>query len=292
MEADSSTVLVPKNPDGLDAFEDKAMDDAFKERRELKQISEFVTKRIFVDNNPTKPLSVLFRKKMTDIKEERMTMLRSMQKSSKGTVISRNPNLGDIKERNPHYASTKSACLTKTCHWSEGHLQQRADESSSISNVNGQVKTRIKIGILKNLAVGSPELAVIMNKLAEYHFEGKGLALLSTAPVVLQFAKAKVGLIMKHVISKCYQNWDLHINFEKVEWSVDLLGFLYSSEYDEINRKIARDGAVLTEVIEAVACKPELQPAATLDKERIAAHYGLSPEEAEVKKYRILIFSI
>ena len=126
------------------------------------------------------------------------------------------------------------------------------------------------------------ELAVIMTQLAQYHFEGEGVALLSAAPIVLQFAKAKVGLLVKHAISQQYKNWDLNINFKRDEWSVDLAGFLYSSEYEEINKKIAREGASLPEIVEAITSKPELQPTASLDKERVAKQYRLNAEEAEV----------
>ena len=280
-----TTVLVPQHPDGLDVFKEEELEDAFKERKELKEISEFITKRIFLDNNPTTPLSVLFRKKLADIREERVTILKSMQSSSKGAVVSRNPNVGDIKSRNPHYAATKGLCLTKTCTWSEGHLQERADDSVAISCANGQVKTKVKVKVLENLAVGSPELGAIMTQLAEYHFEGRGVALLSTAPIVIQFAKAKVELLMKQVISQRYQNWDLHISFKKDEWSIELVGFLYSSEYGEINRKIAKERASLPEIVEAVTRRPELQPTASLDNRRIAEHHGMSAEEAEVIRY-------
>ena len=150
------------------------------------------------------------------------------------------------------------------------------------------MKTEVKVKILKNLAVGSPELALIMTQLAQYHFEGRGVALLSTAPTVLQFAKAKVELLMKHVISQCYQNWDLHISFKKDEWGVDLVGFLYSSEYEEINKKIAKEGASLPEIVQAVTKKPELLPTASLDMERIAQHYKMSAEEAEVMESLML----
>ena len=280
----TTTVLVPQHPDGMDVFREETIDNAFKERKELKKISEFVTKRIFLDKNPTTPLSVLFRKKLGDVRQERINLLKSMQSSSKGPVISRNPNLASIKSRNPHYAATKSLSLTSTCAWSEGHLQQRADESAAISCANGQVKTKVKIGVLKNFAVGSPDLAVIMNQVAEYHFEGRGVALLSVAPIVLQFARAKVGLLMKHVISHLYENWDLHMSFKKDEWSADLVGFLYSSEYGEINRKIAKERASLPEIVEAVTRKQELQPTASLDKDQIAERYGMIPEEAGVMK--------
>ena len=65
---------------------------------------------------------------------------------------------------------------------------------------------------------------------------------------------------------------------------VDLVGFLYSSEYEEINKKIAREGASLPEIVEAITSKSELQPTASLDKERLAKQYRLSAEEAEVTK--------
>ena len=123
---------------------------------------------------------------------------------------------------------------------------------------------------------------MIITQLAEYHFEGRGVALLSTAPVVLQFAKAKVELLMKQVISQCYQNWDMHINFKKDRWSVDLVGFLYSSEYEDINKKIAKEETSLPEIVEAVTRKPDLQPTASLDTKQISEHYGMSAEDAEV----------
>ena len=94
---------------------------------------------------------------------------------------------------------------------------------------------------------------------------------------------------MKQVISQRYQNWDLHISFKRDEWDVDLVGFLYSSEYEEINKKIAKEGASLPEVVEAVTRKRELAPTASLDTERIAEHYEMSVEEAEVMDYLTLV---
>ena len=63
--------------------------------------------------------------------------------------------------------------------------------------------------------------------------------------------------------------------------SVELEGFFYSAEYDAINKKIARDGASLSEIVEAVTQHPEVQPTAALDPEWIADCYGIR-EDAEV----------
>ena len=97
---------------------------------------------------------------------------------------------------------------------------------------------------------------------------------------------------MKHVISQQYKNWDLNINFETDKWGVDLVGFLFSSEYEEINKKIAREGASLPEIIDAITSKPGLQPTASLDKDRVAKQYGMSAEEAEVIKSLIRVIEL
>ena len=145
-----TTVLVPKHPDALDVFGEESMDEAFKARHELKRLAEFISKRpIFVHLNTA--LTLLQRKKLAEIKEARLTMWQGMNASSKGQILSRNPNIGDIKKRNSHFNGTKACSLTETCPWSEGHIQQKSEESAAIAWANGQVKTEEGRGMLMAL---------------------------------------------------------------------------------------------------------------------------------------------
>ena len=118
---------------------------------------------------------------------------------------------------------------------------------------------------------------------SKQHFNGGIFPLISTAPIVLQFVKAKIDLLVKHVISQQYANWDMQVDFKKEGWSVDLMGLLYSAEYDEINKQIAKEGnASLREVVDIVLRGWEVRPIASLDKQWIAVHCGIREEEAEV----------
>ena len=185
--------------------------------------------------------------------------------------------MADIGERNPHYAATKMSSLTDTCPWSEGHNQQQSEESAAIAWANGQVKTKVRIQVT---SLDCPELGNIISIVRD-HYGDRLTGMLPLAPLVLQFARGKVKLLVKHLVSKHYDNWDLKVSFDKSDWGVELAGFLYSSEYDAINKKIARDGASLSEIVEAVTQHPEAQPTASLDPEWIADCYGIR-EDAEV----------
>ena len=271
-----TTVLVPRHPDALDVFGEEAIEEAFKARHELKKWAEFISKRI-IFTNLNVAVTLLEEKKLADIKESRVTMLTSMKTSSKGVVLSRDPNVGDIKERNPHYDATKMFCLTDTCPWSDGHMQQKSEESAAIAWTNGQLKTKVKIEVTN---LDCPELRNIIS-IAKDYYGDRITGMLPLAPLVLQFATGKVKLVIKHLVSKLYDNWDLQVSFEKSDWGVELSGFLYSAQYDAINKKMAGNAASLSEIIEAVTQQPEVQPTASLDPGLIADCYGIR-EDAEV----------
>ena len=222
-------------------------------------------------------MTILQKKKLAEIREGRVRMLKSMQTTSKGAVLSRDPNVGDIKERKPHFAATKSFSLTDTCPWSEGHTQLKSEESAAIAWANGQVKTKVRVVVLN---LDCPELLNVIS-IARDHYGDRLVGMLPLAPIVLQFARGKVKLMIKHLVSNLYDNWDLRVFFDKSNWGVELTGFLYSAQYDAINKKIARSGATLAEIVEAVTQHPEVQPTASLDPECIADCYGIR-EDAEV----------
>ena len=194
-------------------------------------MSIFLSKRPFLCK-PNIALSVLYRKKLGDIALERLKMLGAMSRTSVGKIVSRNPNIANITDRAPHYNATKKLCLTNTCQWSEAHQEKISDESAAISNVAGQIKLKVKVQILKKLANDNPELKAVMFNMVRHHKEN--FAFIGTAPIVIKHLKAKIMLLMENIIERAFKNWDLEIRFVENEWTVFLLGYLYSENFDVI----------------------------------------------------------
>ena len=110
------------------------------------------------------------------------------------------------------------------------------------------------------------------------------LPILSLAPIVLQHVQGKVELLSKHVISSIYNNWDLEVEFLRDEWTVVLKGFLYSEEYENLNKKIARQGATVGDLLDTIIANPHIFPTVSLDSQRIAHLYSMDVERAQVNK--------
>ena len=279
----STTILVPKNPDGLDDIGDEAFDRTDKIKSQLKSLTSFLAKR----PSPTSldiTLSVLYQKKLLDIREERLKLMNSMS-SSKGEITSRNPNEASILDRKAHYDATQQLCLSSTCSWSEGGQQRMMEESLARSNINGQVKTKVSLLLTKSAAVDNPHLV----KVIEGTFAVNGVRpILSLAPIVLQHIQGKVELLRKHVLSSIYNNWDLEVEFLRDEWTVVLKGFLYSEEYESLNKKIARLGTTAGDLLDTIIENPHIFPTVSLDFQRIADLYGMSTERAQVNMHSII----
>ena len=217
---------------------------------------------------------------MAEIRLERLSMLRNLKRTSKGKIISRDRNLAEVKDRHPHYAATQKFCLTNTCSWSPAAQEKRSKESAARANVNGQVKIKIEVTVLKKLAVDSPVLRDIIGGLAaNSHFQA---SLISVAPTVLNFLKAKLKLLVKHIIAPTYTNWDLELCFAKQEWTVKMVGYLYCQELDELNRKIARGEISSKDFTREVARHQSILPTATLSAQRIMEDYQISKDRAQV----------
>ena len=275
----STTVLVPKNPDAVNIIGDEAFSRANEIKSNLKSLTSFLAKR----PSPTSldvTLSVLYKKKLLDIREERLKLMHSMS-SSKGEVTSRERKEANVLDRNPHYDATRQLCLTNTCSWSEGGKHQMMEESLARANINGQVKTEVSLLLLKSVAVDNPHLAKVIEST---YAVNRVLPILSLAPIVLQHVQGKVELLSKHVISSIYNNWDLEVEFLRDEWTVVLKGFLYSEEYENLNKKIARQGATVGDLLDTIIANPHIFPTVSLDSQRIAHLYSMDVERAQVNK--------
>ena len=209
-------------------------------------------------------------------------MLKNMSSTSKGKILSRNPNMAAVKERNPHFAMTQKFCLTNTCNWSPAAQEKRSQESAARANVNGCVKVKVEMTVLKNVAVDSPHLRDILSETIRCLAPA---SLVSTAPIVLNYLKSKVELLVKHVISQSYQNWDLDLRFSEQEWTVKMIGFLYCKEFEELNGKIARGEVTEDEVGNKVEKYKHLLPTSTTSKNRLIEVYSIAEEYAEASIY-------
>ena len=158
--------------------------------------------------------------------KSRISMLSIMTKTSKGKVKSRNPNQASCKERKPHFATTQKFCLTNTCSWSPSAQEKRSQESAARASVNGRVKIKVDVTILKELAVDSPHLKDIISETLLL----QDSTLISLAPLVLNYLKAKVDFLVKQFFSQTFKNWDLDLRF--------------SEHYISMHRKVFRDVSI------------------------------------------------
>ena len=275
----STTVLVPKIPDAVDNIGDEAFKRAGQNKTTLKNLTNCLSKR----PSPTSldvTLSVIYQKKLSDITEERWKLIRSMS-SSKGEITSRAQKEANIVDQKAHWDATQQFCLTNTCPWSQGGRQRMAEESLARSHVNGQVKTSVSLTLVKSVAVDNEPLVKVIQ--STYAVNGL-LPILSLAPIVLGHLQGKLELLRRYVLSSIYNNWDLELDFLKDEWTVVLRGFLYSEEYENLNKEIARQGASTAgNLLQTVITNPHIFPTVSLDSQRIADLYGMSRERAQVK---------
>ena len=280
LNPNSTTVLVPKNPEALNHIGDEAAERANQNKKSLEEVAEYFGRRHFFAPI-TETLSVLFRLKLTDIRIERLTMLSKLKRTSKGKITSRNPNLAEVKDRHPHFAETQRFCFTNTCSWSPTAQKKRVRESAARANVNGQVKIKVEVTVLKKLAVDSPLLRDIIHGVASSS-HGHHAPLISVAPTVLNYLRAKLKLLVKHIIAQKYSNWDLELRFAEREWTVKMVGYLYCQELDELNKQIAHGELLSKDLTREVRNHPTILPTTALSAQRIMEGYQISKDRAQV----------
>ena len=280
LDPNSTTVLVPKNPEALNFIGDEVAEKANQNKKSLEEVAEYFGRRHFYAPI-LETLSVLYRLKLADIRVERLKMLSNLKRTSKGKITSRNPNLAEVKDRHPHFAETQRFCFTNTCSWSPTAQKKRARESAARANVNGQVKIKVEVTVLKKLAVDSPLLRDIIHGVA---LSTHGHApLISVVPTVLNYLRAKLKLLVKHIIAQTYSNWDLELRFAERQWTVKMVGYLYCQELDELNKQIARGELLSKDLTREVRSHPSILPTTALSAQRIVEAYSISQDRAQVK---------
>ena len=280
MDPNCTTIVVPRYPEALEQIGDDATERANSNKKQLERLAEFYGRRHF-SAPVTETLTVFYKLKLAQIRVERLIMLKTLKKTGKGKIISRDPNLADVKDRKPHYAETQKFCLTNTCSWSPAAQAKRSKESAGRAFVDGQVKIKVDITVLKKLAVDSP---LLNNIIFGINSSAHGpVSLISLAPSVLNFLKAKLKVMVKHVVSPTFSNWDLELMFAKQDWTVKLVGFLYCQEFEELNRRIACSEMSSKEIAKEVRKHPSMLPTTALSVERIMRDYSITDDRAQVR---------
>ena len=277
LDPKTTTVLVPKFPEALEQVGDEALERANQKKKKLEKVAEFFGRRHFYAP-VTETMSVNYQCVLARIRLERLSMLSNKKKKGKGKILSRDPPMADVKDCKPHYAETLSFCLTNTCSWSPLASEKRSNESRARAAVNGQVKLKVKVTLLKSLAVDSPILRDII--LSSTHGNHPS-PLISQAPLVLNYLKVKSKLLVNHVIRPLFNNWDLDLRFAEQEWTVKLVGYLYCEEFKDLNQRIARGEVLQRELASEVGRHPQILPTTAVSAARLEES-GVDCERAQV----------
>ena len=134
--------------------------------------------------------------------------------------------------------------------------------------------------LVKRMATDSPLLQAIIDKSFSSAHQPSSLA--SLAPLILNYVKAKMKLLMTHIIAPNYTNWDLDVVFEGKEWTVKCVGYLYHKELDEVNKRIARDEVSENELATEVRRLQHLLPLTAVSHHKINGHPNIAESRAAV----------
>ena len=183
---------------------------------------------------------------------------------------------------------TIQGALQDNCPWSTPYKEQRSLDSAARTNINGFVKTFIKCTILNGL--DDAELQDIFMRAAQAY----GPAVdtmedlpqsfpLKMTPIVANYLHSKIKLFIKHVIKPNYSNHDLTLAFSKDCWTVEIIGYVYSKEFSEINCKVAANPQLILskEISNIVAEKQAVLPTVTLDWEELSRRYSFDEQRAK-----------
>ena len=73
-----------------------------------------------------------------------------------------------------------------------------------------------------------------------------------TGPLVVNYLWARIKLLEKHHICLVYRDYDINIKWDHRKWAAEGEGYLYSEEYDDLNKAVARGGVTDEEQAEEV----------------------------------------
>ena len=104
------------------------------------------------------------------------------------------------------------------------------------------------------------------------------------APVILKYVRSKVKLFIKHIVAPNFSNHDLRLNFDDHQLKVEIHGYVFAKQFNQVNRMLAADPTItlLPEITSRVLSQQEVLPTTTLDWRQVAALYNI--EELRAKE--------
>ena len=88
-------------------------------------------------------------------------------------------------------------------------------------------------------------------------------------------------MFIRHILGPLYAYHDLDVQFDQREWKIDVVGFLYSRGYEEINIKIAAGETDLYKITSEILKQRASMPTVSIDPMVLAEEYNLTMKSAE-----------
>ena len=280
----STRIVVPSHPSAIRANMGWC-DEVVKDKSDLKKcVHELLQRPIITEFLDT--LSCLYRSHLADLREKMGRIYLGLSKVARGEVVSWNPNITSARKQAPNLEHTIEGAMQDVCRWSFPSKRQRAVESEARSHVNGQVKLHLRGTIL--MGIEDEELKRIL-LLGYRAFQNENATsvdellddpqletfIIAMSPVILKYVRTKVKLFIKHIVAPNFSNHDLRLDFFDHKLGVEISGYIYAKQFDQVNRMLAADPTIrlLPDVTRRVTMEAEVLPTTTLDWEQVSAVY-------------------
>ena len=299
----STVILVPQQPPALENLLGLC-DQALKQRTELNTYVQDILRRpIITDFGDT--FFCIYRSLLANIRYRMNKILLGISSVARGEVVSLNPNVTTAVKRNPNLRMTMTGALQEECCWSFPYDVQRSMESKARSKINGHVKIFISGTIiddlkddeLKRILLVGCKAFVNQNVTAFEEIEAdpaKEIFITKMAPIILKYIHAKVNLFIKHMIAPHYPSYDLKLRFHTDKLKVQIEGYIWAREFDQINEFMAEhpDIRVLPDIVDDVLQHKQNLPTATLCWRELSETYEIDEVRAKhivqvAKQYQI-----
>ena len=288
----STLVLVPYDASGLRAIKGWC-DEAVEDKDALHDCTQELLRRPIITNFEA-TVSCLYRSLLASTRQHMGRIALGLSKVARGEILSHNPKRTSARKPSPNIEQTMGSAMRDRCGWSFHCEQEKVVESEARSTTNGQVKIHLRGTILKGvddvelkriLLVGcqafvNPNIKTAEDLVSDPNFEA---FLISMAPIVLMYVRNKASLFVKHILSPNFENHDLQLSVDDCEMLVEIHGFVYAKEFNDVNKFLAANPEMMSrvEVIDHIQKEEHRLPTATLDWEKLAATYNLGEIQAK-----------
>lgn len=264
---------------------------------------ELLRRPIITDFEST--VSCLYRGVLANVRQTMGKILFGLSKVTRGEILSFNPPRTSARKSGPNIEQTMGSAMRDRLGWSFNCEQKKIMDSEARCNVNGQVRIYMRGTILRKfedenlqriLLVGcqafvNPSIKTTEELLSDPCFE---TFFTSMTPIVLTYIRNKVALFVKHTVSPNFENHDLQLHVDDSELLVEIHGYVYVKQYEEVNKILAAEPQLEydIQVIDQVQREEQCLPTTTLSWEKLSAVYNLGELKAKevielAKRYQV-----